>query len=81
VAEFIQTLQDRARVVHDNQSERIDWTLSESKPAADKSKGKGKAADAPPLAWLHCSVGARLEPHQEDDGGQRSVSCDYYYVD
>ncbi|KZV95480.1 hypothetical protein EXIGLDRAFT_644247 [Exidia glandulosa HHB12029] len=38
--------------------------------AKETDKGKGKAKPEPPKpVWLHCSVGTRLEPHEEDDGG------------
>ncbi|EJD50502.1 hypothetical protein AURDEDRAFT_150207 [Auricularia subglabra TFB-10046 SS5] len=33
-------------------------------PGAEKDKGKDKRKPV----WLQCSVGARLEPHEEDDG-------------
>ncbi|KAH7096435.1 DUF2407 ubiquitin-like domain-containing protein [Auriculariales sp. MPI-PUGE-AT-0066] len=72
VMEFIKTLEERARAVHDNQPEHLEWPLVETKPPSPSpptdAKGKGKATSQVPLVWLHCSVGARLEPHEEDDG-------------
>ena len=53
--EYIQTLEARAA--------RQD-TLSDQLVDA---KGKGKQPQPKPV-WLHCSVGTRLEPHEEDDG-------------
>lgn len=59
--EYIQTLESRAHA-------RDSYNDSGALSRAD-TNGKGKARTEPqrPI-WLHCSVGTRLEPHEEDDG-------------
>lgn len=62
--EYIETLETR----NPRRDEDDYPTLSTTEDVKDK--GKAKAQPEPPKpVWLHCSVGVRLEPHEEDDGG------------